>query len=58
MDHELETPVRKLNRRRAEQAKRNRPSVHGAIPYLGHRPSPKDERRRMAEIIKNARKRA
>ena len=52
-----ETPVRKENRRRVREADAKRPVVHGALPYHGHRPDPKHERRRQAELIRQARKR-
>ena len=45
---EAEIPVRKGNRRRVMDVERARPIVHGALPYLGHRASPKQERRRQA----------
>ena len=47
----------KLNRHRAQEAGRNRPVVHGALPYLGHRPDHKHERRRIAKLVRTARKR-
>jgi hypothetical protein len=49
--------VRKANRRRNQVAERERPIVHGTLPYLGHRPRPKDERRRQAMLVRRARKR-
>jgi hypothetical protein len=58
MDHDEELPTRKINRRRANEAERERPIVHGALPYLGHRPRPKHERRRLAELVRQARKKA
>ncbi|MDB5074118.1 MAG: hypothetical protein JWO42_297 [Chloroflexi bacterium] len=57
MEHDLENHVRKHNRRRVEESERKRPVVHGALPYLGHRPRPKDERRRISELVQRARKR-
>lgn len=48
--------TRKANRRQAWQAERERPVVHGALPYHGHRPDPKHERRRQAELVRQARK--
>ena len=51
-------PLRKENRQRRETAARTRPVVHGALPYHGHRADPKHERRRVAEAVKEARKRA
>ena len=52
-----EQPLRKGNRQRVQQADRRRPIVHGAVPYFGHRPRAKDERRRQAEVVRKARKR-
>jgi hypothetical protein len=49
--------ISKRNRRARELADRSRPIVHGALPYLGHRPKPKDERRRQARVVRDARKR-
>ena len=57
-DREYEAPVRKHNRRRDQEAERQRPIVHGALPYLGHRPKPKHERRRVAQVVRTARKRS
>lgn len=54
-DEEL-AATRKLNRQQARQAEREGPVVHGALPYHGHRPDPKHERRRQAEIVRQARK--
>ena len=51
-------PVRKANRERREQADLARPIVHGALPFHGHRPDAKAERRRRAEAERAARKRA
>ena len=48
--------ARKENRRRVREADALRPIVHGALPYLGHRPDPKHERRRQAELVRRARK--
>jgi hypothetical protein len=58
MDDEAdqEQPVRKINRRKAQEADAVRPVVHGALPYLGHRPDPKHEKRREAEVVRRARK--
>jgi hypothetical protein len=56
-EHDPEIEPRKVNRRRSEARERLRPVVHGALAYLGHRPRPKDERRRLARIVSNARKR-
>ena len=53
-----EVPVRKENRRRVREADATRPVVHGALPYLGHRPDPKHERRRQADLVRHARKNA
>jgi len=50
------TSTRKANRRLAWQAERQRPVVHGALPYHGHRPDPKHERRRQAALVRQARK--
>jgi hypothetical protein len=57
MEPEGEKQIRKHNRRIAEEADRGRPIVHGVLPYLGHRPKAKDERRRLAQIAHEARKR-
>ncbi len=57
-EREFEAPVRKLNRRREQEADRQRPIVHGALPYFGHRPDPKHERRRVAQVVRTARKRS
>ena len=48
---------RKLNRRRAQEAGRDRPVVHGVLPYLGHRPDRKHEQRRIAKMVRTARER-
>jgi hypothetical protein len=58
-DEELaaEAALKKQNRRRALEADRARPVVHGIVPYLGHRPDPKHERRREAQIVRLARRR-
>ncbi len=58
MHDEHEERVRKDNRRRVQQAAANRPVVTGALPYLGHRPRSKDERKRLAALVREARKRA
>jgi len=55
IDEEL-AATRKANRRQARQAERERPAVHGALPYHGHRPDPKHERRRQAALVRQARK--
>jgi hypothetical protein len=59
MDEETEQgrPVRKLNRHKVQEADAVRPAVHGALPYLGHRPDLKHEKRRQAELVRRARKR-
>jgi hypothetical protein len=57
MHDEHETAVRKGNRRRVQEADALRPVVTGALPYLGHRPRPKDERKRLAGLVREARKR-
>jgi hypothetical protein len=56
---ERETTVEEMgkpNRRRVQEAERLRPVVHGALPYLGHRAKPKAERRRLALLVRGARK--
>ncbi len=59
LDYEWAEPVAtKINRRRREEANRNRPVVHGAVRYLGHRPDPKHERRRDAQVARQARRRS
>jgi hypothetical protein len=57
MYDEHEEPVRKGNRRRVQEADATRPVVTGALPYLGHRPKPKQERKRVAALVREARKR-
>lgn len=57
MDHTEEQSTRKLNRQHSKARERTRPIVHGVLPYLGHRPRPKHERRRVAELVREARKR-
>ncbi len=47
----------KPNRRREQEASRNRPVVHGIVQYLGHRPDPKHDRKRVARLIRQARRR-
>jgi hypothetical protein len=58
MRDEHEERVRKGNRRRVQEADARRPVVTGALPYLGHRPEPKAERKRLATLVREARKRA
>jgi hypothetical protein len=58
MDYHEESIIRKQNRERKREAERARPVVHGALPYLGHRAKPKHERRRLAQVVRQARKRA
>jgi hypothetical protein len=58
MDEECDARVHKGNRRRVQEADATRPVVSGALPYLGHRPKPKDERKRLAVLVREARKRA
>lgn len=53
---EQDLPVRKGNRRAVRDADASRPVVHGALPYRGHRPDPKHEMRRQAEVVRKARK--
>jgi hypothetical protein len=57
-ESELELEPRKLNRRRREEQDRDRPVVHGALPYLGHRPNAKHEHRRLSNLVRQARKRS
>jgi hypothetical protein len=57
MYNEYEEQVRKGNRRRVQEADATRPIVTGALPYLGHRPKPKHERKRLAGLVREARKR-
>ena len=57
-EQDLELKVRKQNRRCVAEADRMRPVVHGALSYLGHRPAAKAELRRIAELVRKARKRA
>jgi hypothetical protein len=52
----VEAPQKKQNRRRALENDRARPVVHGIVPYFGHRPDPKHERRREAQIVQQARR--
>jgi hypothetical protein len=57
MERNEDLSPRKMNRQRALEAERARPVVHGALPYLGHRPKAKHERRRQARLVREARKR-
>lgn len=57
MDEEHEQRIRKANRRHVKEADATRPIVTGALPYRGHRPKPKDERKRLAALVRDARKR-
>ena len=58
MNDEPTIEPRKLNRRLREERDRLRPIVHGALPYHGHRPRAKDERKRIASVVSKARKHA
>jgi hypothetical protein len=57
MNMEYEEHVRKSNRRRVQEADAARPAVTGALPYFGHRPKAKDERKRLALLVREARRR-
>jgi hypothetical protein len=57
MYDEYEEQVRKGNRRRVQKADATRSVVTGVLPYLGHRPKPKQERKRLAAVVREARKR-
>ena len=52
----LDRVLRKANRRRNADAEHARLIVHGALPYYGHRPNKKHERKRVAALVRQARK--
>ena len=56
MNDEYDAKMHKGNRRRVQEADAGRPVVTGALRYLGHRPRPKDEQKRLAALVQAARK--